>query len=172
MATSSAPWRQSRARHVYLAHFRVRFNEVDPLGHVNNAVYLTYLEQAAIDHAAAEGYGAEPLRTLGGVFIARRHEIDYLRPAIEGDWLRVTTWPVGLAGARAFRAYEIARLTPDEVAAGPPLDGRHPTTTVPRPGGDLILTARTEWAYVDVVTGRPRRVPAEVVAAFLVALAE
>ena len=167
MATSNAPWRQSRARNVYLAHFRVRFNEVDPLGHVNNAVYLTYLEQTAIDHAAAMGYGAEPLRELGGVFIARRHEIDYLRPAHEGDWLRVTTWPVDLLGARAVRAYEIARLTPDELTAPPPSDGLRPVLTVAVPAGDLILTARTEWAYVDAVTGRPRRVPMDVVAAFL-----
>jgi acyl-CoA thioester hydrolase len=172
MATSTAPWRASRARHVYLAHFRVRFNEVDPLGHVNNAVYLTYLEQTAIDHAGAEGYGAEPLRELGGVFIARRHELDYLRPAHEGNWLRVTTWPLDLLGARVIRAYEIACLTPDELAAGPPADGRHPTLTVSVPAGDLILTARTEWAYVDAVTGRPRRVPAEVVAAFLTSQTE
>jgi acyl-CoA thioester hydrolase len=168
MATSTAPWRQSHARHVYLAHFRVRFNEVDPLGHVNNAVYLTYLEQTAIDHAAAAGYGAEPLRELGGVFIARRHEIDYLRPAFEDDWLRVTTWPADLIGARAIRRYEIARLTPDELAVGPPTDGRQPAAAVSVPAGDLILTARTEWAYVDVATGRPRRVPAEVVTAFLI----
>ncbi len=169
MATSTEPWCRSRARHVYLAHFRVRFNELDPLGHVNNAAYLTYLEQAAIDHAAAEGFDAAHLRELGGVFIARRHEIDYLHPAVEGDWLRVTTWPADLAGARATRAYEIGRLALDELAAGPPLDGLRPATTARAPGGDLIVQARTEWAYVDVVTGRPRRVPPEVVAAFLVA---
>jgi acyl-CoA thioester hydrolase len=168
MATSTEPWRQSRSRHVYLAHFRVRFNELDPLGHVNNAAYLTYLEQAAIDHAAAECYDAAHLRQLGGVFIARRHEIDYLRPAVEGDWLRVTTWPADLAGARATRAYEIGRLTPDELAAGPPQDGLHPAATNRAPAGDLIVQARTEWAYVDIVTGRPQRVPLEVIAAFLV----
>jgi acyl-CoA thioesterase FadM len=36
----------------FLAHVRVRFHDVDALGHVNNAAYLTFLEQAAIDHAA------------------------------------------------------------------------------------------------------------------------
>src|SRR5262249_44439463 len=44
-----------------------------------------------------------------------------------------------------------------ELAAGPPADGRQPTAAVPVPAEDLILTARTEGAYVDVVTGRPRR---------------
>ena len=172
MASRDAPWQSSRARHVYLAHFRVRFHELDPLGHVNNATYLTYLEQAAIDHAAAGGYDAERLRALGGVFIARRHEIDYLRPARAGDWLRVTTWPVDLHGARAIRAYEIARLTVDDLAAGPPVDGRHATMTAPVADGDVLVSARTEWAFVDVVSGRPRRIPGEVIAQFLVSAAE
>jgi acyl-CoA thioester hydrolase len=169
---SSAPWHASRAAHVYLAHFRVRFSEVDPLGHVNNAIYLTYLEQAAIDHAAAAGFDVERLRALGGVFIARRHEIDYLRPAVDGDWLRVTTWPVDLHGARAERAYEIARLTTADLGGGWPVDGLHATAAAPRAGGEVLVRARTEWAYVDASSGRPRRIPAELIAAFLVSSGE
>src|SRR3954471_18487117 len=102
MTQGKEEWLSSRARHIYLAHFRVRFHELDPLGHVNNAVYLSYLEQAAIDHAAAAGWDAATLRTIGGVFIARRHEITYHRPAAENDRLRVITWPIELAGARAI----------------------------------------------------------------------
>jgi acyl-CoA thioesterase FadM len=61
---------------------RVRFHECDPLGHVNNAVYLNYLEQAAIDHALLVGWSQQRLeREAGGVFVARRHELDYLKPA-------------------------------------------------------------------------------------------
>jgi acyl-CoA thioester hydrolase len=167
--TTVAPWRASRAAHIYHAHFRVRFHEVDPLGHVNNATYLTYLEQAAIDHAAAAGYDVERLRELGGVFIARRHEIEYLRPARDGDWLRVVTWPVDLAGARAVRAYTVFRLTADELAAGTPVDGLHAPGETGAARGDLIVRARTEWAFIDARTGRPRRIPNEIVAAFLVA---
>ncbi len=72
-------------RHRYLAHFRVRFHELDPLAHVNNAAYVNFLEQAAIDHAAAAGYDLERLRRVGGLFIARRHEIDFLRPVLAGQ---------------------------------------------------------------------------------------
>src|SRR3954471_5836408 len=86
----------------YAAHFKVRHYEMDALGHVNNAVYLHYLEQAAIEHISAVGYPAERLRALGGVFIARRHEIEYLRPASAGDLLQVVTWPEALQGARGL----------------------------------------------------------------------
>ena len=64
----------------------VRFDEFDPLRHVNNAVYLAWLEQAAIDHAGRAGWPEERQRAAGGVFNARRHEIDYLHPATH-------TWP-------------------------------------------------------------------------------
>src|SRR5215213_1310317 len=73
----------------FLAHFRGRYPEMDALGHVNNAVYLHYLEQAAIEHSSALGFTSELLDRLGGLFIARRHEIDYLRPAVVGDLLQV-----------------------------------------------------------------------------------
>ena len=93
-----------RPLHVYLLHVRVRYHELDPLGHVNNAVYLNWLEQAAIEHAEAAGWGAARLAELGGAFVARRHEVDYLRPAVAGDVLRVATWAESLDGARALRA--------------------------------------------------------------------
>ena len=42
----------------FAAYFKVRHYEMDALGHVNNAVYLHYLEQAAIEHSAAAGFPA------------------------------------------------------------------------------------------------------------------
>lgn len=65
---------------VFETCFRVRFHEVDALGHVNNAAYLNYLEQAAIDHATFLGLDLRRLQALGGVFVARRHEIVFLKP--------------------------------------------------------------------------------------------
>ena len=100
---------ETQPRGVFLLTVRVRFHELDPLGHVNNAVFLTYLEEAAIEHSAAAGWPASRLREHG-VFIARRHEIDFLQPAVEGDVLQVRTWAESMSGARAIRAYEIARL--------------------------------------------------------------
>jgi acyl-CoA thioester hydrolase len=166
-ATVAAPWRASDAAHVYVLHVRVRHHEIDGLGHVNNAAYLNYLEQAAIDHAAAAGFDAARLRELGGTFVARRHEIDYLRPAYAGDWLRITTWPVDLGAARAIRGYQINRVPPEEVTARLVPDRLYPLDDAPDPLGEVVVRARTEWAYVDVASGRPRRMPAELVTEFL-----
>lgn len=167
MARSEAPWRHSPARTVSFSHLRVRFHEIDPLGHVNNAAYLNYLEQAAIDHATALGFGMDALAKLGGAFIARRHEIDYLAPAVSGDWLRVATWPVELSGARAIRNYEITRLVDEERGAGLPEDRVWLLDEAPAPLGDVILRASTVWAFVNTSTGRPHRMPPTLETAFL-----
>src|SRR5215203_4558299 len=84
---------------------RVRFHEVDALGHVNNAAYLNYLEQAAIDHATFLGLDLPQLQGLGGVFVARRHEIMFLKPVFAGELLRVVTWLGEPRGARVDRHY-------------------------------------------------------------------
>jgi acyl-CoA thioester hydrolase len=148
----------------------VRFDELDPLRPVNNAVYLTWLEQVAIDHAERAGWSEERQRAVaGGVFIARRHEIDYLQPAAQHDVLLVTTWVDSLSGARAIRSFEIARITP-ECAATIPFAGRliDDADFTPASREDAVLRARTEWAFVDVVTGRPRRIPPGCIADFVI----
>lgn len=99
----------------YVSYVRVRFSECDPLGHVNNAVYLNYLEQVAIDHAAALGWTSTALiHAASALFVARRHEIDYFQPAFEGDLLRVRTWATDMRGARGYRVYDISRVSPEE----------------------------------------------------------
>lgn len=150
----------------FACYLRVRSNELDSLGHVNNANYVIFIEQAAIDHAAALGLDQARLTEMGGVFLTRRHFIDYIKPAFAYDHLRVVTWIGGMHGARATRFYEIERQRAAEVEAWPLPDRViEPGETLP-PFGDLILRARTDWAFVDVVTGRPRRMPPEVLAVF------
>lgn len=147
----------------YVAHFRVRHHEMDALGHVNNAVYLHYLEQTAIEHSTALGYSGERLRELGGLFIASRHEIDYLRPAVAGDLLQVVTWVAEMGGARSRRDYVILRR---ELPTGHavPLDGI--VATGEAAPGELLVRARTQWAWVGVEDGRPRRIPPALRAVF------
>lgn len=143
---------------------------MDALGHVNNAVYLHYLEQAAIEHSAALGFTIDRLRELGGLFIARRHEIEYLRPATAGDTLQVVTWAAEMKGATAIRDYAIHRYTPPSGAAegaGVPADGLLPPDAVPH--GEPLVRARTLWVWVDPAAGRPRRLSPELRTAFLAA---
>jgi acyl-CoA thioester hydrolase len=122
---------------------RVRQYEMDALGHVNNAVYLHYVEEAAVEHARLLGFGAERLRELGGAWVVRRHEIEYHRPAVAGDELEVTTRVVSVDRIRGLRRTTIARID----------------------DGALIAEAATEWIWVGD-DGRPRRLPAGAVEPF------
>lgn len=122
---------------IFKTLLRVRHYEMDALGHVNNAVYQNYLEQAAIEHSEHLGLTFDLYRELGGVFVMRRVEIDYLRPAVAGDTLEVTTWLREMRGTRAYRQYEIRKQNQD----------------------DLLVTAEALWVWVDPKTMRPRPIP-------------
>jgi YbgC/YbaW family acyl-CoA thioester hydrolase len=150
------------AANAFETWIRVRFHELDALGHVNNANYLNYIEQAAIDHAAFLGLGMAEMRELGGVFVARRHEIDFMRPALGGDTLRLVTWLATPRGARVERSYLIMRDVPVRGRLGEEriVSGADVPRELP-----LIARARTEWVFVDD-GGHPRRVPADVTAQF------
>lgn len=124
---------------------RVRHYEMDALGHVNNAVYQNYLEQAAIEHSEHLGLTLDVYRQVGGVFVMRRVEIDYLRPAVAGDTLEVTTWLKEMRGTRALRCYEIRKKNED----------------------NLLVTAETLWVWVDAQTMRPRPIPSVMLDKFL-----
>lgn len=149
----------------FAAYFKVRHYEMDALGHVNNAVYLHYLEQAAYEHSAAAGFPDERTRALGGIWIVRRHEIEYLRPAAAGDVLQVVTWAVAFKGARAFRDYAIFRYD----GAGGESQGLPPDGFLmpdEMPAGEPLVRARTLWVWADFLTARPKRIPAALYPAF------
>lgn len=159
----------SLPRSGYRLLVRVRFHECDPLGHVNNAVYLNYLEQAAIDHAALVGWSQHNLeQEVGGVFVARRHEIDYLRPAVEGDRLEILTWAEEMSMATAMRRYVIRRVGDELVERG----------IIPEPDvaqfgqGDVVVRAQTRWAMIRRDTMRPMRIPARVIDDFVMKIEE
>jgi acyl-CoA thioester hydrolase len=74
---------------VFSHRLEVRFRDCDPMGHANNAVYLTYLEQARLAHWRAVGsLGVSDARGEPGVILARA-EIDYRAPARYGEELEV-----------------------------------------------------------------------------------
>lgn len=128
----------------YTTQLRVRYHEMDPLGHVNNAVYQHYLEQAAIEHSEHLGFNQQRCQELGGVFVMRKLEIEYLRSAVAGDTLEVTTWLQTVRGPRAVRHYEIRKKGDDR----------------------LIVTAEALWVWVDTNAMRPRAIPRQILNAF------
>lgn len=116
--------------------------DVDELGHVNNAVWVRWIQDMATEHWRA---AADPKHVDSYVWVVVRHEIDYLRAVLPGETVTGRTW-VGDAprGARFDRHVEFTGA-----------DGK------PR------VRARTTWAILDRATGRPLRVPDEVAAPFL-----
>lgn len=117
---------------------------IDWLGHVNNVVWLQLVIDLATAHSEAVGLSSEDYRSLGAGWAVRRHEIDYHRPAFAGDEIREQTWVEEMRGARSVRRARFTR----------PADGA------------LLVEARTVWAFTDLATGRPRRVPPEVLKCF------
>ena len=115
---------------------------IDELGHVNNAVWVQWIQQVALAHWYSL---ADPAHQDAYFWVIVRHEIDYLRPAFEGDVVTGRTW-VGEApkGARFDRHMEFVGAD-----------------------GKVLVRAKTQWAIIDKAAGRPIRVPPEVVAPFL-----
>jgi acyl-CoA thioester hydrolase len=107
--------------------------DIDELDHVNNTVYLRWVQEAAVAHWR---HAATATQQAEIVWVVLRHEIDYKRPARLGDLVKARTW-VGTASTHAFdRHTEIVRDA----------DGR------------LLARARTVWCPIDLETGRPMKV--------------
>jgi acyl-CoA thioester hydrolase len=115
--------------------------DIDELGHVNNTVYLRWVQEIATAHWRAI---ARPQDIDRFIWVVTRHEIDYLRAVLEGETVTLTTWVGTPKGARFDRYVEIIGAE-----------------------GRLRARAVTIWALVDTASGRAVRVPAEVAAPFL-----
>jgi acyl-CoA thioester hydrolase len=120
--------------------------DIDELEHANNVAYVRWLQDVAIAHSSAVGLDFEAYKRIGGVFVVRRHEVDYLRPVVRGARLDVRTWIESAMAAKCIRMTEIY-------------------------GEDGILAcrAKTTWGYIDLATARPARIPQEIRDAFQLA---
>ena len=111
--------------------------DIDGQNHVNNTVYLRWVQEVATAHWQAIASN-EVQEGIGWVVL--RHEIDYKAPACLGDEILLRTW-VGKATRLTFERFtEISR----------------------RSDGQLLSKARTLWCPINAQTGRPARVSPEV----------
>jgi len=118
---------------------------IDRLEHVNNAVYLQFLEQAAWRHTESLGLSWQIYRELDAACVVRRHEIDYLVAAELGDRLQIATWISSNDGRLAmWRGFQIRRIS----------DGR------------TIVRAQTQFVSIRLSTGRPQRMPRAFIEAY------
>ena len=116
--------------------------DIDELGHVNNAVWVQWIQDVAVSHWHAI---APPDYVDRYIWVVTRHEIDYLRAVLPGETVTGRTWvPAPPRGARFDRHMEFTGAD-----------------------GKVRVKAKTTWAIIDKATGKPLRVPPEVAAPFL-----
>ena len=118
---------------------RVVADDIDFMGHVNNANYLTWVQEAVLAHWRSI---APPQAVAEHLWVALKHEITYRRPAFLDDDVVATVVLERMQGARAF--YD----------------------TVIRRGEEVLAEVRSSWCCVCADTLRPARLAREVTARF------
>lgn len=119
-------------REVFTLSLPILPEDIDDNGHVNNVVYVRWLQDAGTAHWNARFSEDERARWS---WVALRHEVDYRRPLLPGDAVRARTW-VGDAEGPRFARYVL-------------IEG---------PNG-LSAQGKTEWCLVDATTMKPARIP-------------
>jgi acyl-CoA thioester hydrolase len=107
--------------------------DFDANGHVNNVVYVRWIQDVAIAHWNAR-LDAETRARYAWVIL--RHEIDYRRPLMPGEIAQARTWVGEPKGPRFVRYVRI--------------DG---------PDGEMCAQAASDWCLIDSISRRPMRVP-------------
>ncbi|MBB4086828.1 acyl-CoA thioesterase (plasmid) [Sphingomonas carotinifaciens] len=117
----------------------VQPSDIDFMGHVNNASYLNWVQNAVIDHWRSLAPADAVARHL---WVALKHEITYRRPTYLGDDVIATVLLEKVEGARAFY------------------------NTIIRRGEDVLAEVRSSWCCIDAKTFRPARLARDVVERF------
>jgi acyl-CoA thioester hydrolase len=122
----------------HVLEIAVTAEDIDDYDHVNNAVYLTWLDRVAWSHSAALGVPLADCLTLRRGMAAQRVEIDYLRAALKGDVVRAATWIMSADGRlRAERRFQIRRIA----------------------DGETLARARVDYVCINLDSGRAARMP-------------
>lgn len=116
----------------------VEKDDIDVLGHVNNRVYLRWVEEAAVHASDVNGWSTKDYIDFGAAWMAREHWIEYLRPCALGDVITIHTWVQYHKGGLCLRRYSMKN------------------------GEKLCCVAATQWVFVDLKTRRAVDCPPEV----------
>lgn len=133
---------KSETQAIFRHKFVVPNDAIDRNGHVNNVVYIQWMQDVAIRHSEATG-GTSAMQDAGGSWVVRSHQIEYLSPAFAGDEIEIITWVANLRRVKSLRRYKFIRLSDDR----------------------LLATGETNWVFVNS-NGRPQAIPENVKSCF------
>lgn len=114
------------------------------VAHVSNVEYVRWIDRAAELHADSLGHARAAVADAGHAWFVARHEVDYRAEAFPGDSLEAYTWVTSMERTTCVRETLVWR----------PRDAR------------VVCRARTRWAFVDLATRRPARIPEAMAASF------
>ena len=126
---------------VYYHNIRVKPEHIDELKHVNNVIYLQWVQDAAFAHWMAKA--TDSIREQFN-WVVLKHEIEYKSPAFLDEELVAKTWVQEYSGVKSVRVVQISRKT----------------------DGKLLAEARTLWCLIHAATNRPARIVAEITQVF------
>ena len=113
----------------------VKAEHIDVLGHVNNVVYVAWMQDVATAHIEALGVGIEQYLELKHAMVAIEHQMQYRKAAMLDDDVILRTWFYDINALYSFRQYAFFRASDKSV----------------------LFTGNTKWACIEIATGRPKR---------------
>jgi acyl-CoA thioester hydrolase len=117
----------------------VTVRDIDQAQHVNNAVYLAYVEDCGFQLVKHFKWPAQRMRDAGFALLIRKHHIQYVQPALLDDEIEVASYVYDVRRASAMRYYSITRVS----------------------DGALLAQVNSLGVWVDLKTGLPARFPAQ-----------
>jgi acyl-CoA thioester hydrolase len=122
----------------HIISLEVAASDIDAYNHVNNAVYLSWFDEAAWSHSAALGISLEECVRIRRGMAAHHSEIDYQRAAVLGDRVSVATWIISTDNKlRVERRFQVRRAS----------------------DGETLARARTDYVCINLDSGRACRMP-------------
>ena len=120
---------------VFDLEITVQAKDIDSLGHVNNVVYMHWMQDVATAHIDALGLGLREYLELKHAMVAVEHHVQYRKAAFEGEKIILRTWLDDINALYSFRQYVFYRPQDQSV----------------------LFMGNTKWACVEIATGRPKR---------------
>ena len=123
---------------IYTKIITIPASAIDENGHVNNVVYVQWMQDIAVEHYAF--LGGIAAQGPDSTWVVRQHSVEYLLPAFEGEEIEVRTWVENIRKVRSLRKYEFVRKGDEKT----------------------LVKGETDWVFVETSTGRPKAIPVEV----------